>query len=168
MNKIYITGPMGSDRKSIGEKMAKDRNMPLIDLDQVIEKEDGRTIKMLSKMMGEHAYHDKEYHKLVELDENDEQEFVMICGDGILFDSMCEDIMRKGEIIIADWEKSIQELWEQAKQDETLPYAFLDLMRIEEKRLGNCEEFEKIEKSSFDRFVRLFEERKKYFEKYVK
>ncbi len=168
MNKkrIYITGPMGSDRLELGESIAKEKGYQLIDLDKEIEIEDGRTIKRISMMMGEHAYHDKEYHKLKELE--DREEVVVVCGDGVLFDNMCESILEKGEVLIADWEKPIETLWEGAVKDINLPYAFIDALRYDERTLEEGESLNKSRARAFKKFEEIFEERKKYFLKYIK
>ena len=46
-SRIFVIGFMGSDRKGIGEKLAAKLNYELIDLDQEIEKEDGRDIRRI-------------------------------------------------------------------------------------------------------------------------
>ncbi len=162
--KIYITGPMGSQRMKLGQEIAKEKNLLLIDLDKEIEKKDGRTIKKISMMMGEHAYHDKEYHLLKELQEK--EGFVLVCGDGILFDNMCEDIIAQGKVVIADWDESLETLWRQAKDDKSLPYAFLDVLRFKARENPEGQKME--EASAYKKFCQIHEERKKYFLKYTK
>ncbi len=164
--RIYITGPMGSNRLELGEKLAKEKGYQLINLDKEIEKEDGRTIKRISMMMGEHAYHDKEYHKLKKIEE--QEEIVVVCGDGVLFDNMCEAILERGEILVADWDKSIEDLWKVAKDDINLPYAFVDALRYDERTLEEGKDLDKSRARAFRKFEEIYNERKKYFLKYVK
>ncbi len=162
--KIYIVGPTGSRRALLGEKVAKERGLDLLFLDKEIEKEDGRTIKKIAMMMGEHAYHDKEYHKLVELDEANGS-FVLVCGDGVLFDNMCEAIVAKGEVIVADWDRSPTQLFEEAVLDETLPYAYLDMLRMEERIAMAVSP--KAREKAYGTFEKFYNERRKYFMKYA-
>lgn len=124
-SRIFVIGFMGSDRKGIGEKLAVKLNYELIDLDQEIEKEDGRDIRRICMMMGEHEYRNKEYEMLEKL--LDREKIVVVCGDGIILDDMNREILQKNHVILADWEKEPQQLWEQAKQQQNkFPYAFMN------------------------------------------
>ena len=96
-------------------------SLEIIDLASCIEKEDGRSLLRLCMMMGEHELHNKEYEALKKLQERDD--FVLICTDGVILDEMNVDIIKKGIVILAD--APLEELWENAKKDRTLPYAFL-------------------------------------------
>jgi len=64
---IYVTGPLGSDRHGLAEKTAKEYGLPLYDLEAEIEKRDGRSIRRIVMMMGEHELRNKEYETLVAL-----------------------------------------------------------------------------------------------------
>ena len=138
--RAYVIGFMGSDRKKAAEEFAAKygcgngeaapqgeaaaqggAGLEIIDLASYIEKEDGRSLLRLCMMMGEHELHNKEYEALEKLQERDD--FVLICTDGVILDEMNVDIIKKGTVILAD--APLEELWENAKSDRTLPYAFL-------------------------------------------
>ncbi len=51
--KIFLLGFMGAGKTTIGKKLAKALEIPFLDLDQVIEKEEGATITTLFAKLGE-------------------------------------------------------------------------------------------------------------------
>lgn len=148
-NKIYVTGFIGSDRLTEGEKIAKELDYELIELDKVIEENDGRSVMRIIMLMGEHEYRNKEYEALEMLAK--EKDLVVVCGDGVLFDDMCAQIMKEGTIIVADYDKPCEELWEAAKDDSTIPYAFMQFSPEDEKR---------------ETFFKLYEQRRPIYKQY--
>ena len=148
-NIIYVTGFIGSDRLSEGKKVAEESGCDLVELDKVIEEMDGRSVMRIIMLMGEHEYRNKEYEALEMLSK--EKDLVVVCGDGVLFDDMCAQIMKKERIIIADCNKSCEELWEAAKGDSTIPYAFMQFSSEEEKR---------------ETFFKLYEQRRPIYKQY--
>ncbi len=121
--RIFITGFMGSDRMGLGRKLAEEYGYQLIVLDDEIEKRDGRTIGRICRLMGEHEYRNQEYEHLMELKDRDG--IVVVCGDGVIFDDMNREILEGQKTVIADMDKSVDWLWERAKTDESIPYAFM-------------------------------------------
>lgn len=120
-SRIFITGYIGSQRLHIGKMLAEKLNYQLIILDEIIEQRDGRTIKRLIMMMGEHEYRNKEYEILKEYSTKDN--FVMVCSDGVVHDEMNLDILKNNPTIFLN--ESPEILWERAKEDNSGLYAFL-------------------------------------------
>ena len=121
--RIFVTGFMGSDRTGLGRKLAEEYGYELLFMDDEIEKHDGRPIKRICMTMGEHEYRNKEYEMLTQLTER--SGIVVVCGDGIIFDDMSREILEKETTVIADGDKSVDWLWERAKKDDSIPYAFM-------------------------------------------
>ncbi|MCB6993910.1 hypothetical protein LI177_10500 [bacterium 210820-DFI.6.37] len=122
-SRVFVTGFLGSDRKGTAERLAQELGYDLIDLDREIEKKDGRSIQRICMMMGEHEYRNKEYEMLEDLSQ--ENNIVVCCGDGIIFDDMNREILMKNQVLIADAELSAEELWEKAKNLTDSVYAFM-------------------------------------------
>jgi len=120
-NKIFITGFIGSDRLSLGEKLSKRFGYPLLVLDDLIVERDGRTLKKLIMMMGEHEYRNKEYEILKEYDSK--EHFVMVCGDGVVHDDMNLDILKRNPTVFM--EEPLEVLWSRAEKSDAGLYAFL-------------------------------------------
>ena len=150
MKNIYITGFIGSDRLSLGKSIADEKGLEMIVLDEYIKEMDGRSVMRIIMLMGEHEYRNKEYEALEQLSQ--QEDLVVVCGDGVLFDEMCAELMEQGEIFIADGEKSAGELWLAAKDDDTVPYAFMQFSAEEEKK---------------DTFFKLYEQRQPIYKKYL-
>ncbi|MCE2604108.1 hypothetical protein LH384_34015, partial [Pseudomonas aeruginosa] len=75
-------------------------------------------------MMGEHEYRNKEYEMLCLLAE--EEGIVVSCRDGVMLDEMNRDILEQNKVIVADGDISPKTLWERAKDEKGLPYAFMN------------------------------------------
>lgn len=119
--KLFITGFIGSDRLSVGKKYAALFGYKLLILDDLIVEKDGRPLKKLIMMMGEHEYRNKEYELLEAYDK--EKGFVMICGDGIVLDDMCLGFLKKNPTFFVD--EPLELLWSRAVEDNSPLYAFL-------------------------------------------
>lgn len=91
--RIFVIGFMGSERKGTAEKIAKELNYRLVDLDREIEQEDGRSIQRICMTMGEHEYRNKEYESLEKL--AGQNRIVVACGDGTILDEMSREILKK-------------------------------------------------------------------------
>lgn len=150
MKNVYITGYIGSDRAALAKKVADETGAKTVDLDSEIKRLDGRSVMRIVMMMGEHEYRNKEYEALEMLAE--QEDLVVVCGDGTLFDEMCRELMEKGTVLIADADKSAEELWENAKKDPNIPYAFMQMGEEEEKKA---------------RFMKMYEARKELYGKYL-
>lgn len=145
--RIFVTGYMGADTRTLAEKIAAELSYELIDLDAEIEKEDGRSIQRICMLMGEHEYRNKEYEMLQKLKDRDG--IVVLCGDGIIFDDQNMEVLEANTVMLADSDTDIEILWERAKDMKNLPYAFMNLGGDERK----------------EKFITLYEQRKDIYKK---
>lgn len=65
--KIIVTGYFGAPIEETAKKLAASEGLEYISLDEEIMKRDGRSIKRLVMMNGEHGYRNQEYEVLQEL-----------------------------------------------------------------------------------------------------
>lgn len=169
---IYVIGFIGSDRMTAARAASEQYGVPLYDLAAEIEKRDGRTIRRMVITMGEHELRNKEYETLTAIlkecgepakpaDEPDsDYSAVICCTDDLILDPMSADLVRAGEVIIADepdtadntepgvdsaeaalrldamFERAIA----QAPDDQSLHYAFL----LDPDRTAAREKFQKL------------------------
>ena len=68
-SRIYVTGFIGSRRKQLAQELAKQYDYEYIDIDKLIEASDGRSIRKICMMDGEHGYRNKEYEVLKSLED---------------------------------------------------------------------------------------------------
>ena len=144
-------GFIGSDPEILAQKLAEKNGLSLISLDKEIEKRDGRSIKKICMLEGEHSYRNKEYEVLKDIDGAN---YVVVCGDGVILDSDCVDILQKGRIEIAGQGMSVEQLWENARKDKALPYAFL----TDPDKNHRMMKFKEL----YDKRIKLYEEVKKH------
>lgn len=155
---IFVTGFFGAPLLQRAQQLAEEHGLPLISLDEEIEKADGRSVRRICMMMGEHEYRNKEYETLKKLTEgalNKENECILegsaggetprsgavvLCGDGVLHDDMSRDLIIAHTLVVAGGDMSCDELWENAKAIEGSTHAFMHFGSEEKKRA----DFEKL------------------------
>ena len=135
--KIIVTGYFGAPIEETARKLAASEGLEYISLDEEITKRDGRSIKRLVMMNGEHGYRNQEYEVLQELcggEAGTGADLVIACGDGVLYDDDSWEIISRHELVIAGEEMTTDELWENAKAIEDSYHAFMAFGTEEEKR----------------------------------
>lgn len=132
-NLIVVTGCFGAPVKEEAQSIATEKKLPLVDLDREIEARDGRSIRRLVMMNGEHGYRNKEYEVLQELSESGSA-CVVACGDGVLYDDDSRRIICENELVIAGADLSKDELWERAAGCTDSYHAFMSFGTEAQKR----------------------------------
>ena len=81
--KIIVTGYFGAPIEETARKLAASERLDYLSLDEEIMKRDGRSIKRLVMMNGEHGYRNQEYEVLQELcgDEEDAMDADVPAGE---------------------------------------------------------------------------------------
>lgn len=149
---IFITGFFGAPLLQKAQLLAEELSLPLISLDEEIEKADGRSVRRICMMMGEHELRNKEYEALKKITENIQSEAgecpleensqhpleetsgaVVLCGDGVLHDDMSRDIILQHGLIVLGGDMTCEELWENAKITEDSCHAFMCFGSDEDK-----------------------------------
>ncbi len=80
MKHIFLYGPPGSGKSSAGKALAERLHWPFVDLDQEIEKQEGRTVSRILEEEGEAAFRDMETEALMQV--SDENPRVIALGGG--------------------------------------------------------------------------------------
>ena len=128
-----VTGYFGAPIHAKAAQLARERGVELLSLDEEIVRRDGRSIKRLVMMNGEHGYRNLEYEVLKELADSG-RELVVSCGDGVLYDDDSRNIILQGTLVIAGENLSPDQLWEGARLLEDSYHAFMAFGTQEEKR----------------------------------
>lgn len=82
MPHIFLYGPPGIGKSTIGKILARNLSLPFVDLDQAIESKAGMTISKIMKQQGESVFRSLETSALIDLE--DEAESVVALGAGAL------------------------------------------------------------------------------------
>src|SRR5215217_1973749 len=69
MNSVFLIGFMGSGKTFVGKKLAQLLKTTFIDLDEVIEKSEEKTISQIFSQNGEEFFRERESHYLKSLSE---------------------------------------------------------------------------------------------------
>jgi shikimate kinase len=79
---IYLVGFMGTGKSAVGQELAKQKGWQFVDLDQLIEMRERRTIADIFTREGEPYFRRVESSVLKEVSK--ENKFVVACGGGIV------------------------------------------------------------------------------------
>jgi len=79
-NNIFLVGPMGAGKTTIGRQLARELKMPFYDSDRVIEQHTGANIPLIFDLEGEEGFRKREQTAIDELTRM--QNIVMATGGG--------------------------------------------------------------------------------------
>lgn len=79
---LYLIGPMGAGKSSVGRALASRRGWAFVDLDQVIEDAAGATIQQIFATEGEAGFRQREQEQLALMTAR--QRIVLACGGGVI------------------------------------------------------------------------------------
>lgn len=83
MNKVVITGFMGSGKSTVARALAKQLEWVMLDLDEMIEQEAGRSVPEIIEMDGEPRFRQLETRMLAKLLESSTSDVVVALGGGV-------------------------------------------------------------------------------------
>jgi len=93
MNNIYLVGFMGTGKTAVGKELAKKKKWRFLNLDELIELREKRTIADIFAKEGEAYFRRIEKRVLKEV--SAEKNFVVACGGGIVLDKYNIRIMKE-------------------------------------------------------------------------
>lgn len=94
---IFLVGPMGSGKSSLGKKLAKSLDKKFIDTDKEIEKKEGKTINEIFENNGENYFREKEKEFLINIPNN--LNLVIATGGGIVLDQENREKLKENIVI---------------------------------------------------------------------
>ena len=97
INQIYLVGPMGSGKSTMGRLLAKKLGLPYYDLDKLIEDQEKMSISDIFQKHNEKYFRDLESITLKQYSE--ESNFVISTGGGCVLRDQNLYILRKGLVI---------------------------------------------------------------------
>ncbi|PLV57387.1 bifunctional shikimate kinase AroK/3-dehydroquinate synthase AroB [Thermotoga sp. SG1] len=149
--RIFLVGMMGSGKSTIGRKVSEVLDLEFVDMDDEIEKREGRSIKRIFEEDGEEYFRLKEKALLKELVERDN--IVVSTGGGVVIDPENRDILKRGKTIflyappevliervteenrplLKEGKEKIYEIWEKRK------HFYAEFKRIDTSKLNEWE-----------------------------
>ena len=123
---IYLVGPMGAGKSTIGRVLAAELHLSFRDSDKVIEDRTGADIPWIFDMEGEEGFRDRESAVLEELSKS--HDAVIATGGGIILRPHNREIMRSSGYVCY-LTASIEQLVERTARDKKRP-----LLQVENPR----------------------------------
>lgn len=117
-NIIFLIGYMGTGKTTIGKELRKRLHFKLVDLDQLIEKKEGVTIKEMMAEHGEAYFRDIETKNLLSL--KGEKKLVVSCGGGVILREENRLFMRENGTVVL-LEATPEQIYERIKHDTSRP-----------------------------------------------
>lgn len=96
---ISLIGFMGSGKTTIGRKVAKRLSLPFYDLDQVIEEEEGKSIREIFFTLGEPYFRQKEAEVLASLLKM-KAPMVLSTGGGIVLQEQNRTLLKSNSFVV--------------------------------------------------------------------
>ena len=94
---IFLVGPMGSGKSSLGKKLAKSLDKKFIDTDKEIEKNERKTISEIFENSGESYFREKEREFLINIPNS--LNMVIATGGGIVIDQENRKKLKENKVI---------------------------------------------------------------------
>lgn len=123
---VFLVGPMGAGKSTIGRLLAAELNFSFRDSDRVIEDRTGADIPWIFDMEGEEGFRERETAVLVEL--THERDTVIATGGGIVLRAQNREMM-KASGFVCYLTASIDQLVERTARDKKRP-----LLQVENPR----------------------------------
>jgi shikimate kinase len=123
---LFLVGPMGAGKSTIGRLLASELDFPFRDSDRVIEERTGADIPWIFDMEGEEGFRDRETAVLSELAA--ESNAVIATGGGIILRPQNREIMQASGFVCY-LTASIDQLVERTSRDKKRP-----LLQVENPR----------------------------------
>jgi shikimate kinase len=120
---LFLIGPMGVGKSTIGRLLAAELHLDFYDSDRVIEERTGADIPWIFDMEGESGFRDRETAVLQELAA--EQGAVVATGGGIVVRPANAEIMKSSGVVVY-LTASIDQLVERTARDKKRPLLQVD------------------------------------------
>src|SRR6266508_3430089 len=98
MSHIFLYGPVGAGKSTIGKILARNLKLPFMDSDQVIETNVGMSISQIMAQQGESAVRDKETAALKQI-VHDKESVIALGGGALLRDENRVLVESHGSVI---------------------------------------------------------------------
>lgn len=115
---IFLVGPMGSGKSTVGRQLAKALKRPFYDSDKEIEKRTGVTISWIFEMEGEEGFRLREQQMIAELTEK--QDIILATGGGAVLKEENRSMLRaRGSVVYLC--STVEQLYRRTSKDKSRP-----------------------------------------------
>ncbi len=116
--RIFLIGPMGAGKTTLGQQLARALKLPFLDSDRVIEERTGADIPLIFELEGEEGFRRREAKIIDELTQRDE--LVLATGGGaVLREENRRRLRERGLVIYLH--APLEQLLERTRRDRNRP-----------------------------------------------
>ncbi len=123
---LYLVGPMGVGKTTIGRMLANKLGKSFVDLDEEIERRSGATIPWIFDVEGEAGFRRRESELLRELSTGTDR--VLSTGGGVVLDPDNRRVMRASGLVVF-LSASVEQLYQRTLKDRKRP-----LLQVPDRR----------------------------------
>ncbi|ASG68133.1 shikimate kinase [Francisella halioticida] len=124
---IFLIGPVGAGKSTIGKQLAKELKLEFVDSDETIEKKCGVDINWIFDLEGEDGFRNRERDVIAEI-LTEKQNIVLATGGGAILDSDTRSLLSsRGKVVYL--EATIEQQLERTAKDTKRP-----LLRVDDKK----------------------------------
>ena len=95
---IYLIGPMGSGKTTIGQRAAKHLKMEFLDCDRILEKQTGASINLIFDVEGESGFRKRESKMLKVL--TSRQNVLVATGGGVVLKEENRELLKQTGLVV--------------------------------------------------------------------
>lgn len=146
---IFLVGPMGAGKSTIGRALAKELKLEFFDSDEVIEERAGADIAWIFDIEGEEGFRQREVKVISELTQKNN--IVLATGGGVIISPENRTVLAaRGTVIYL--KTSLEQQYERTKRDTRRPLLQTENLteRLEELRESRQPYYEELADISFE------------------
>lgn len=117
-SRIFLVGPMGAGKTTIGRRLAKNLRKFFIDADQELEKRTGASVALIFDVEGEKGFRERESRIIDELTQL--EDVVLATGGGAVLEAENRDALSSRGFVVYLHAK-VEELIERTRRDTNRP-----------------------------------------------
>jgi len=115
---IYLIGPMGSGKTTIGHRVAKLLGMDFLDCDRELEAQTGASVSLIFDLEGESGFRERETRMLQNLTSH--ENVLVATGGGVILEAEnCEMLSRSGLVVYL--QTSVEQQFRRLRRDRSRP-----------------------------------------------